>query len=105
MAIKDITNSASSDAQKSTSSQPIEEARDNHGFGVLGHSTWNKPYEKERKRNDVNVSPAIELSNTRSATRTSNSQILGRLNEPQTTDSKRAGQFLNPTRQYRYKTT
>lgn len=49
MPCKHIANSASSDAEKGTPCEAIEEARHEHGLGIPGHSAWDQPNQKEGK--------------------------------------------------------
>jgi hypothetical protein len=61
MSIEQITHSATSNTEESTSCQSIEEATNYHGLDILRHCAWNEPDQEERKRDDVDVSSAVEL--------------------------------------------
>lgn len=61
MPIEHVAHCTTSNTQKSTSCQPIEESRDEHGLDILRHGAWDKPDQKHRERGDVSNSPAIEL--------------------------------------------
>lgn len=88
MARKQIPNSPASNTKERASGQSVEEATHDHGFDILRHRTGDEPYQEERKRRDIDVSPAIELD------------ILAHLlgyrypNKPPTTAPERAAQLL-----------
>ena len=63
MACKQISDGPASNAEERGSRESIEEARDKHGLNVLGHRTWDEPYHKECKGDDIDISPAIKLGN------------------------------------------
>lgn len=62
MAIEEISDSTTSNTEKCTSCNTIEEATYDHGLDVLGHRTGDQPDQEEAERDDIDVSPAIELT-------------------------------------------
>ena len=61
MPCKEIAHGRACNAEKRTSNKAVKEAADDHGLNVLRHGTWDQPNQKERKRDNVYDSSAIEL--------------------------------------------
>lgn len=58
---EEVSNSATSHTEKRTSSQSVEEPADQHRLSILGHSTWNQPYQEDGERDYVDISASVEL--------------------------------------------
>lgn len=62
MTIEEISDSTTGNTEKCASCNTVEEATHDHGLDVLGHRTRDQPYQEETEREDIDVSPAIELT-------------------------------------------
>lgn len=58
---EEVSNSTTSHTEKRTSSQSVEEPADQHRLSILGHSTWNQPYQEDGERDYVDISASVEL--------------------------------------------
>ena len=62
MTIEEIPDSTTGNTEKCASCNTVEEATHDHGLDILGHRTRDQPNQEETEREDIDVSPAIELT-------------------------------------------
>lgn len=62
MTIEKISDSTTGNTEKCASCNTVEEATHDHGLDILGHRTRDHPDQEETEREDIYVSPAIELT-------------------------------------------